>query len=247
MHVERAGDVVVWTIDRPGAKNALDLATMEALRLAVEAAGNDRTVRAAVLTGAGDVFVSGGDLRELRGRDSRADAEVLSDAGHALTTAIAALPVPVIAALNGAAIGGGAELAVACDIRVASASARLSFKQARMGVTTAWGTVPRLLRLIGRGAAARLLLTAQDIGARDAMAMGLVDAVVDDPRATALEWAQDVARGAPEAIASLKRLLDQPEREVERELFVDTWSSPDHREALEAYFERRPARWSMRR
>lgn len=253
LHVERRGDVIVWTIDRPHAKNALDHGTISALTRAVRDASGDRAVRAAILTGAGRVFVSGGDLRVLRGQHAPRDAERLSDAGYELTSAIREAPFPTIAALSGPAIGGGAELAIACDMRVADVSARISFKQVRMGVTTAWGGTARLVALVGAGAASRLLFGAQEIRATEAKELGLIDEVTADglARTVALARADDVARGSPTAIAAMKRLLRQaiasPEvRALERQLFVDTWSGPDHREAVEAYFERRPPRWALR-
>jgi enoyl-CoA hydratase len=264
LHVERHGGpdaasttngpVVVWTIDRPATKNALDYATLDALLGAIREADNDPSVRVAVLTGSGDVFVSGGDLRELRGRDTPEEADRLSNAGYELTSAIAELPFPVIAALPGPAIGGGAELALACDMRVADARARIAFKQVRMGVTTAWGTVARLAAVVGAGTAARLLFTAQEIGAAEAKQLGLVDEVTADglARTTALAWAADVAAGSPRAVAATKRVLREAlatardVRAVERRAFVETWSGPDHRDAVEAYFERRPPRWQPR-
>ncbi len=253
LHVERQGGVTIWTVDRPEAKNALDHATLDALTFAIREAANDRDVRAAIVTGAGHVFVSGGDLRELRDRHSPQDAERLSDAGYELTSAIAEAPFPVIAALAGPAIGGGAELAIACDIRVADVRARIGFKQVRMGVTTAWGSVPRLVAIVGAGTAARLLYSAQEIGAAEAKLLGLVDEVTENglARTTALAWASDIALGSPKAIAATKRLLRETAaaadvRALERQLFVDTWSGPDHRDAVEAYFERRPPRWETR-
>src|SRR5208283_4813951 len=120
------------------------------------------------------------------------------------------LSVPVIAALPGAAIGGGAELAVACDLRVASPRASLSFKHAHMGVTTAWGILPRLVSLSGRAAASRLLLTAQTVEAAEALRLGLFDAVSADTPGACLElaerWADDIVRGAPLAVAGMKAL-----------------------------------------
>jgi enoyl-CoA hydratase len=136
--VERHGHVAIWTIDRPEAKNALDHATIGELSDAVHEAAADRSVRAAILTGEGHTFVSGGDLRELRDRNSPQDAEHFSDVGFDLMAAIADLPFPVVAALPGPAIGGGAELALACDLRIADMRAKIAFKQVRMGVTTAW-------------------------------------------------------------------------------------------------------------
>jgi enoyl-CoA hydratase/carnithine racemase len=250
------GAVVIWTIDRPGAKNALDHATMNALIGAIQEAAKDRAVRAAVLTGSGHVFVSGGDLRELRGQHSPQDAERLSDVGHELTSTIADLPFPVIAALPGPAIGGGAELALACDMRIADVRAKIAFKQVRMGVTTAWGSISRLVNLVGPGVAARLLYTAQEVTAAEAKLLGLVDEVMENglARTTALAWATDIAAGSPKAVTELKRLVReamlggdaQTLRSLERQSFINTWSGPDHVDAIEAYFERRPPKWEPR-
>lgn len=254
LRVEREGAVVVWTIDRPEAKNALDHATLNVLASAVSDAGRDTTLRAAVLTGAGHAFVSGGDLRELRDKNTAQDAERFSELGFDLCRAMTELPFPIVAALSGVAIGGGAELALACDLRVADVRAKIAFKQVRMGVTTAWGTVPRLIAAVGAGTAARLLYTAHEIGAAEAKLIGLVDEVTENglARTTALAWASDIAQGSPKAIADMKRLIREASasardvRSLERQLFVDTWSGPDHREAVEAYFERRPPVWGNR-
>ena len=250
--MEREGAVVVWTIDRPEAKNALDHGTLNALMAAVQTAGADGTARAAVLTGAGDTFVSGGDLRELRDRNTPQDAEHFSELGFTLCRAIAELPFPVVCALPGAAIGGGAELALACDLRIADVRAKIAFKQVRMGVTTAWGTVPRLVAAVGAGTAARLLYAAHEVGAAEAKAIGLCDEVTESglARATALAWASDIARGSPKAIADMKRLVRETAardvRALERQLFVETWTGADHAEAVEAYFARRAPVWSDR-
>jgi enoyl-CoA hydratase/carnithine racemase len=252
--VERLGAVVIWTIDRPQAKNAVDHATLGELIDAVAEAERDRSIRAAILTGGGHTFVSGGDLRELRDKNTPQDAEGFSDLGWDLTRAMAELPFPIICAMPGPAIGGGAELAVACDMRVADVRAKLSFKQVRMGVTTAWGTVPRLVSLVGAGTAARLLYASHDIFAAEAKLIGLVDEVTENglARTTALAWASDIAEASPRAVAEMKRLVretTQTSRDVralERQLFVETWSGPDHAEAVEAYFDRRPTKWHDR-
>jgi enoyl-CoA hydratase/carnithine racemase len=255
LRVERRGATALLTIARPRTKNALDAATMAALAAAVDEASRDADLRALVLTGEGDAFVSGGDLRELSGKHSPADAEQLADVGTALCAALAGLDIPVLAALPGVAFGGGAELAVACDMRIADRRARLSWKQVRMGVTTAWGTLGKLVALVGAGAAARLLYTGQEVGAAEAHAMGLVEAVCDDGGcvALALEWADDVARGSPGAVGRMKRLLQATSAvgpaplAAERASFVATWSGEDHVEALSAYFDRRDAVWGRRR
>ena len=252
--VEREGAIVIWTIDRPQAKNALDHSTLNELIDAVAEAGRDNSVRAAVLTGGGHTFVSGGDLRELRDKNTPQDAERFSDLGWDLCRAMSELPLPIVCAMPGPAIGGGAELALACDMRVADVRAKLSFKQVRMGVTTAWGTVPRLVSLVGAGTAARLLYASHDVTAAEAKLIGLVDDVTENglARTTALAWASDIAEGSPRAIADMKRLVRETTatakdvRALERQLFADTWSGADHAEAVEAYFERRQPRWGAR-
>ncbi len=255
LQIARHGDVLVWTVHRPEVRNAIDFATIDALLEAIDEAGRDPGVRAVVLTGSGTTFVSGGDLRELRSHTTRASAARISAQGRRICDGIARLRVPVIAALTGPAVGGGAEIAVACDMRVADARAKLSFKHARMGVTTAWGVLPKLVETVGPGAAARLLLASQDVDAREALRMGLVEAVCDAGTAveTAMAWARDVAAGAPGAVASLKTLLRaagrtpaQRQRARERSEFVRAWTSRDHAEALDAFFEGRATTWGAR-
>ena len=150
--------------------------------------------------------------------------------------------------------GSGAELALACDLRVADVRAKIAFKHVRMGVTTAWGTVPRLIAAVGAGRAARLLYTGGEVGAEEAKRLGLVDEVTENglARATALTWASEIAQGSPTAITGMKRLVrgattSAPHvRGLERQLFIDTWSGGDHAEAVEAYFARRAPVWNDR-
>ncbi len=250
LRIERVGTADVWTIDRPEAKNALDRKTVEALLGALAHARTDSSLRAVVLTGAGGAFVSGGDLRELRDRNSRADAEEFAAAGAELCAGLEGLRVPVLAAIAGPALGGGAELAVACDLRVGDPTARIAFKQVRMGVTTAWGTMARLVTLVGASGAARLLYTAHDVTADTAMALGLLDAVSLPGEAVtfALAWAAEIAQGSPAAVADMKALVRAARTAgevagMERERFVATWTGPDHAEAMEAYFARRAPAW----
>jgi enoyl-CoA hydratase len=233
-------------------RNAVDFPTFDLLVAAIRDAARDPRLRAIVLTGAGSTFVSGGDLRELRAATTRADAGRLADQGRRVCDGIARLGVPVIAALPGAAVGGGAEIAVACDLRVADPRARLSFRHARMAVTTAWGIMPKLVSMIGHGAATRLLLTGEDVSGAEALQLGLVDAVCEEGAsvATAMAWGQEIAKGAPRAIASLKTLLREAvassgtrQRTRERSLFVEAWADAAHDEAVEAFFEGRAPRW----
>jgi enoyl-CoA hydratase len=249
-----AGEVAVWTLSRREAKNALDSATFAALGRALAGAQDDATLRAIVLTGAGDTFVSGGDLRELRAATTGEQAAHLADTGSQLCDAIARLPLPVIAALPGAAIGGGAELATACDLRIADARATVCFKHARMGVTTAWGILPKLVGMVGHGAASRLLLAAEEVDAREALRLRLVDAVTEDGGCVelAVAWGLEMAKAAPLAAAALKALLRETidpaagVRASERERFIATWTSEDHADAVEAFFADRAPRWAGR-
>ncbi len=248
LRVERTGAFATWTIDRPEAKNALDRKTMAALLVAAQAARADRELRAIILTGSGDAFVSGGDLRELRDKNTVADAEAFADAGSELCSALEGLGIPVFAAIPGTAFGGGAELALACDLRIGDPAAKISFKQVRMGVTTAWGTIGRLVAVVGASTAARLLYTAQEISADRSLAIGLLDAVSEPGGsvAMALAWAADIALGSPDAVAEMKGLLRAARPDVwarERDRFVTTWSGADHKEAVDAYFAKRPAVW----
>lgn len=252
LRVSRDGSILVLTLDRPEARNALSATLVDQLTQAIVAGSRDATVRSAIITGGGGSFASGGDLRELRGTSNKTDAAHLSDGGEALCGAIADAPFPVIAVLTGAAFGGGAELAVACDLRIAEDRAKICFKQARMGVTTAWGTLPRLLSLIGSSATARVLFTAQELTAVEARAIGLVDYVAEPgaAMATAVAWCTDIEAAAPSAIEETKRLLRDAAaasytriRPLERDAFIRTWSSAAHEEAMEAYFSRRPPKW----
>ena len=253
MRTERRGGLGVWTLDRPQAKNALDAATFADLERAVGEASTDTTLRAVILTADGDTFAAGGDLRELRGATTPADAERLAEAGRRVCDGLAALEVPVLAALPGAAIGGGAELAMACDLRIAAPGASLCFKHAHMGVTTAWGILPRLLSIAGRGATSRALLTGQTLDAAACLQLGLVDAVSEAAPGACLglaeAWARDIERGAPLAVAGMKALLrgalaSEGLRALERAHFVASWVSADHKEAVESFFERRAPRWT---
>lgn len=249
LRVERTGSVAIWTLNRPEAKNALDQRTLEGFNLALDGAERDRALRAVILTGAGNAFCSGADLREARDIVTADDAAHFSDVGESICRRIEGLSIPVIAALPGVAFGGGAELALACDMRVADATARLSFKQARMAVTTAWGTLARLVSVVGYGTASRLLLTAHEVTAMEARVLRLVDHVTErdgECLALALAWASDVEQAAPSAVASMKSLLREARgasyerlRPIEREAFVSSWVSADHEEAVTAYFERR--------
>ncbi len=251
LKVERRGSVEIWTIEQPKTKNAIDYKTLQALSQRVHALGKDRALRAVILTGSGDTFVSGGDLRELRETDEEEEVRIFTDLGYQLTRRMEEMRAPIVCAMPGAAIGGGAELAMACDVRILDPSGIISFRQVRMGVTTAWGTTERLINVCGVGTASRLLFLAEDIHAEEAKALGIVDAVSKpgEALALALEWAALIEQGGPEAVAQMKQLLTHTKRtpaearEIEREKFMGTWMSAEHNEAMNSFFERRSPVW----
>lgn len=237
-------------VNRPEARNALTWAMQEAFAAAVAAARHDETIRALIITGTGQAFVSGGDLKELARHPEPAAGERLNRVMGAALAELAELPFPVIAAVNGDAIGGGCEIVTACDLRVAAAGARFSFRQVQNGLTTGWGGAARLVGLIGQSRAMELLLTGRVFDATEAQALGLVHRVAPagvDVLAEARAWTDALAELPRRALAAMKLLAHaatrQPPDEVNRleaRLFVDLWPSADHIEAMEAFAAGRP-------
>jgi enoyl-CoA hydratase len=242
---ERAAGALLLTLDRPAAGNALDEATIAALRARLERAAQDTTLTCIILCGSGRFFCAGGDLKAYRALEDRAALERVFGAARALLDAIAAHPLPVIAAIDGYALGGGAELALACDLRVAGAGAVLGFPQLRLGIIPGWDGTERLAALIGRGAAMRLLLTGERLTAEAARALGLVEIVAPDAREAALRLAAGLETAAPLAIRGAKQALaalDLPRseaRQVAADVFARLWFTEDHREAERAFAEKR--------
>ena len=235
----------VWvTLNRPHIHNALSRSVLAELAAAVRTAGARNDVRYLVVTGAGDsYFAAGGDLRDLANvRDEAAVIAMMEEAGAALD-AIRTCSVPVIAFLNGDAIGGGAELALACDMRLQSAHARIGYIQAKLGITSAWGGGPDLFQLIGSARATRMMSRCELIGAEQALTWGLADAVISDgPQGqdfavfTKPLYAcpPQVLRGIKaQAIAARQGLGWKAHRAVEQKHLVQTWLHDDHWAASE--------------
>lgn len=243
----------VWTINRPDVRNAIDDAVLSAWENALNAVEQDRSVRSVVITGAGDVaFIAGADLKRLRTLEP-AQRQDLDARMHALLARIARLPLPVIGALNGVVLGGGCEVALACDIRIGEPHTSFTFKHAAMGVTPGWGGLARLAACVGRSTAARLLFTAQPLEAEAALRSGLLDELVPkgESRTRAMALADAIDQVSPSAVADLKRLLDvaypaQDTAGEERRTFLARAVSADHAEALLAFAEKRPARFQDR-
>jgi enoyl-CoA hydratase len=252
---QRQADTMLWVVDRPRARNAIDEQVVDGLEAAVASAEGDTSLRAVVLTGAGDAaFIAGADLKLLHSAPAEVRAS-LDARMQALLLRIEALPVPVIAALNGVVMGGGAEVALACDLRIAETDAAITFKQAAMGVTPGWGGLARLTSLVGRGTASKLLFTAQPMPSDEALRCGLYDEVVANGLGPtrALELASAIADNSPGAVADMKRLLalayrEGPARSMteERTTFLARTQKPDHAEALAAFFDRRAPKFAAR-
>ena len=249
LRYEERDRVALITFDRPAVHNAVGLATMTELDRVLGYVEQAPHLAAAVVTGAGNrTFVSGGDLKEFEQITTHAAAAAMSRQMQILMNRMSRLPVPVIGAINGDSFGGGCEVALACDIRVASKKAHFAFKQVTIGITPAWGGRQRLVHLVGRGVALRLLLTGEVINAKEALRLGLVDFVVEPAEVlqNAIELAERIAANPTSAVHTIKRQVDDGEGleegeaiEFEADSFARTWISDAHQEALARWKERR--------
>ncbi|HEV8325693.1 MAG TPA: enoyl-CoA hydratase-related protein [Myxococcota bacterium] len=249
---EVADRVATITVNRPEAMNALDAATMAALSDTVQMAGAAADVGAVVLTGAGvKAFIAGADIRQFP-ELSPAGARRLSEEGMAVTFLVESLAKPVLAAVNGFALGGGCEMALACDFIYAAHTARFGQPEVKLGLVPGYGGTQRLARRIGRARAFELIATGEMIDAARALALGLVNAVfaADELMTKAHETAAKMAAGAPRAIAEAKRLirdgLELPLRAacaLESEAFAGLFGTADQREGARAFLEKRPPKF----
>lgn len=249
---EHAGAAAVLTIDRPDRRNALSRALIAALADAVARAAADPAVRAVVLTGTGAAFCAGMDLDELRATLGDEADKVWDDAARlsALYEQIYALPKPTVAAVNGAAVAGGAGLVTVCDLAVAVPAAKFGYPEVRRGLVAAM-VLPHLLRHVTERTARWLLLTGELIDAGAAERAGLVNAVVPPEalRDTALAWCRALAEGGPKALATTKDLLRRCSRQaVSVEELARASAEPrltdECRGGLAAFFDKRPAPWA---
>lgn len=253
--VERRGAVALLRLNRPEALNALDAALLEALLARLGELAEDRSVRALVLAGEGRAFAAGADIEAMR-RMRPPEAEAFSRLGHAATAALEALPVPAIAAVHGYALGGGCELACACDWIYAARDARFGQPEVGLGLVPGFGGTSRLARRAGPGWARELVLTGEPVDAEGARAMGLVNRVFDDREAAleaALAAGERVAAKGPLAVARAKRLLvETPDADArvahacEQQAFGAIFATADREEGMAAFLEKRGARFEGR-
>ena len=246
IRVEKDRAVATVYVDRPDAMNALDVATLTELRDRLAELRDDGEVRAVVLTGAGDrAFIAGADIKAMSTMDVDA-ARAWGELGHNVARRLESMPKPTIAAINGFALGGGCELALACDIRYASGRAKLGQPEINLGIVPGWGGTQRLARVCGIGVAKDLIFTGRTVDAEEALRIGLVNAIADPVLERALETARELAGKSSTALALAKRLCNLTlgvdhagALEVEADEFGELFASDDAREGLAAFVEKR--------
>jgi methylglutaconyl-CoA hydratase len=254
--VEKSDRVAIVRIARSDRLNSLSRATVTAFGRIGRELLSDEMLRAVVVTGEGDrAFCAGADLKERRDMSEDDVREQLrlyqSELGWLETS-----PLPVIAAINGVALGGGLELALLCDLRIAAAHAELGLPETSLGIIPGAGGTQRLPRLIGEGRAKELILLGRRLRAEEALAIGLINRVTPsgkDVVSDALEWIEPITRGAPIAQRAALAAIDAAFRlpleqglQFEREAYDDCLTSEDRREALLAFAEKRPANYKGR-
>jgi enoyl-CoA hydratase len=239
--VSRDGAVALVTIDRPDALNALDVATLTELRDRLREVAEDADVRAVVLTGAGEkAFVAGADIKYMSSLEPE-QARGWGALGHEAARLLEEMPKPTIAAINGFALGGGCELALACDIRYAAGRAKLGQPEINLGIVPGWGGTQRLARICGIGVAKELIYTGRTVDAEEALRIGLVNALADPVLDRALETARELTAKSAVALALAKRLVNLAPNALDREAeeFGDLFASEDAKEGLAAFVEKR--------
>ena len=250
IHVDREDAVAVVTVDRQDALNALDVATLTALRDALRALAEDTDVRAVVLTGAGErAFIAGADIKYMSalGVD---EAKEWGALGHEAGRLLETMPKPTIAAVNGFALGGGCELALACDLRYAARTAKLGQPEINLGIIPGWGGTQRLARATTLGYAKELIFTGRVVDAEEAERHGLVNAVFEP--AELMEKTMEVARllasKSPVALSAAKAACNralqgahQANLDAEADSFGALFASEDAKEGMTAFVEKREA------
>ena len=251
---EQEGRVAILTINRPDKLNALNQQVRDETLAHLEAIAADDSIGVVVITGAGEKsFVAGADIGEFEGRSPFDQREAMRF--PRVFDVMANFPKPVIAMINGFCLGGGCELAMSCDMRIASDRAKLGQPEIKLGLIPGGGGTQRLPRLVGMGNAMRLILTGDMVGADEAKDMGLVDQVVpaEELRETTLALAKKIASMSPltvrvgkEALRASERLTIEEGIVYERDLFCLCFSTEDKAEGVSAFLEKRKAQWSGR-
>jgi enoyl-CoA hydratase len=254
LQVERDGAVAIVTINRPEKRNALSAQVRAELIAALDELRDDDSVRVLVITGAGDkAFVAGADIGEFAQRTPLEQRASMT--GRRVFDEVAAYPKPVLAMINGLALGGGCELALACDVRLAADTAKLGQPEINLGIIPGGGGTQRLPRVVGTGQAMRLILSGEIIGAAEALRIGLVDVVhpAAELRERTLEFARGMAGKSPVALrmakSAVRAAAEMPLAaglQYETEAFITCFGSDDKREGVAAFLEKRTAEFRGR-
>jgi len=252
LQIEKKGEIAIVTISRPKAMNALNTQFFEEMDYAVEQFRTDIDLRAIIITGAGKAFVAGADIAEMQDK-AKQEATVFSTRGQKTFASFATLHVPVIAAINGFALGGGMELAMGADFRIASTKAKFGQPEVNLGLIPGFAGTQRLSRLVGMADALYLLMTADMIGAVDALRIGLVQQVVEPEELmdTCLKIANNIASKGPQAIAKVKAVTHQGydmTMEEGSKLEANKFGSlfgpgSEGKEGMTAFLEKRKPKW----
>jgi len=243
--------IATLQINRPEALNSLSAGLLRELDVALDRVESDAAIRALIVTGAGRAFVAGADIEEISGLDAASGLE-FARLGQRVFTRIENLALPVLAAVNGFALGGGCELAMACHMRIAASSARFGQPEVKLGILAGFGGTQRLPRLVGRGIASEILLSGRQVRADEALRIGLVhevveaDALLERARTTLEAILQNGPRALAASLASIRDGLDLPlpdALEVEARLFASVCGSPEMLEGTAAFLAKRPPKF----
>ncbi|MBA2467819.1 MAG: enoyl-CoA hydratase/isomerase family protein [Chloroflexia bacterium] len=245
--------IAIITVNQHDKLNALDSERLQSLFLRIQEATLNPAVRVIVLTGAGErAFVAGADIKEM-GSLNADEGRALGELGHAVASALESAPQPVIAAVNGYAFGGGCELALACDIRLASENAVFAQPEVSLGIPPGWGGSQRLPRIVGPGIASELIYTGRRVAAEEALRIGLVNAVhePDELMEKALDMARLIAANSPRSVREAKRLIALTRGATWRDglaaeatTFGAAFGTPDQIEGMTAFVEKRKPAFS---
>jgi len=244
---EQEGNIATLTINRPEALNALNSAVLDELSSTLDAIDLD-TVRALVVTGAGEKsFVAGADIGEMSTL-TKAEGEAFGKKGNDVFRKLETLPIPVIAAVNGFALGGGCEISMSCDIRICSDNAMFGQPEVGLGITPGFGGTQRLARLVGDGMAKQLIYTARNIKADEAFRIGLVNAVytMEELLPAAKKLAQTIAKNAPIAVRACKKAINEGKQTdidsalvIEEKLFGSCFETEDQKEGMANFLRKK--------
>jgi enoyl-CoA hydratase len=252
--LERRGATALLTLNRPDVLNALDRTTLEALAAHATALGRDETLRAVVVTGTGRAFAAGADIAAMR-KMGPVEGEAFSRLGHAAMASLEALAVPSIAAVNGFALGGGCELALACDWIYASSKARFGQPEVNLGLIPGFGGTSRLVRRVGVAWAKELVLAGEPVDAETAQRIGLVNRVFEPDALldAALAAAEKIATKGPLAVAHAKQVMQEGQdadvraaHALEQKAFGLVFATDDRCEGMDAFLEKRNPNFSRK-